>query len=243
MQNLPGVDSQWFPYFNTQTNYFDLSDSVEIPKKICDYLLDMPNPKLKYAPKDDNKNARVRLWKYLYYDAPLPLSKPLPTPKEKQAVLFNPFFPDTPPDNKGYRLFPQVYVKQAQEAAQTRLMVYMGRSVPAKDELSINLSVVFSIWTNYAYELNTKSDAYSRAFAIEQALIEAFHGVNMGGIGTFYFSKLKHPDCGSRAIFDGNTNVGRELTMALEIMTAATPKQENLDNLPLFSENSNLKIG
>ncbi|MBQ8497543.1 MAG: hypothetical protein IJ489_08835 [Clostridia bacterium] len=237
---MPDTKSPWYPYTRVQSSYYDLSDSVDIPRKICDFLLDAP--KGDYIPPDDNRYPRCRLWKYLYYDGEHPLKYPLPTISEKMSVLFNPESPEEPPTEKGYRLIPQIYVKQAQNTAQTRIMVYMGRTVPSSDEMKISLSVVFYLWTHYRYELNTKSDDYSRLFAIEQAIIESFHGVNMAGIGTFYFSRSKHPDCGSRAVFDGNTNIGRELTLALEIATVKTPDFEDFHNMPFFSSNGKIRM-
>lgn len=211
------TSSPYYPYFKAQENYYDLSDTVTLPRKICDYLIDAPVRN--YVPRDDNTYPRCRFWKYLYYDGARPLENPLPTIQEKMSVVFNPDAPQNPPTDKGYRLIPQIFVKQSQEAAQTRINVYLGRTVPMDDELRIALSVHFRIWTHYTYEGNTRSDEYSRAFAIEQSLIEALHGVNMTGIGTFFFSKAKHPDCGSGVMYDGETNVGRELTIALEVAT------------------------
>lgn len=231
MSNKPDITSPYYPYFKVQDAFIDLSDTVDLPRKICDYLLDAP--KGNYKPIDDNKYPRCRLWKYLYFDTAKPLDKKLPTIKEKMSLLFNPAKPDEPPTDKGYRLIPQIYTKQSQTEAQSRIYVYMGRTVPSGDgEFKVAIAVKFLIFTHYTYELNTKTDEYSRCFAIEQALIEAFHGVNMAGVGTFSFSKRVHPECGSREMFDGNTNVGRELTLALEIATNAENGMTDFDNMP-----------
>lgn len=225
--------SQWYPYYNTQPNYYDLSDALYIPRKICDYLIDAPRGE--YMPPDNNSYSRCRFWKYLYYDGARPLDSPLPTIAEKMSVVFDPDKPTEPPTDKGYRLIPQVWTKQAQTDAQTRVYVYMGRTLPQRDEFKISLGVTFFIWTHYQYELNTRQDEYSRAFNIEQALIEALNGVNMAGIGTFYFDKGKHSDCGSNPIYDGDTNVGRELTIALELMTTAQSGGRETSNMPDFN--------
>lgn len=231
MSNKPDITSPYYPYFKVQDAFIDLSDTVDLPKKICDYLIDAP--KGDYKPKNDNKYPRCRLWKYLYYDTAKPLDNKLPTLKEKMSVLFNPSSPDKPPTDKGYRLIPQIFIKQSQTEAQSRIYVYMGRTVPSgESEFKVSLAVKFLIFTNYKYEANTKTDEYSRCFAIEQALIEALHGVNMAGIGTFSFSKRVHQECGSREIFDGNTNVGRELTLALEIATNAENATTEYENMP-----------
>ena len=229
MQSKPDINSPYYPYYKVQDAYIDLSDTVDLPRKICDYLLDAP--KGQYNPIDNNKYPRCRFWKYLYYDTAKPLEKKLPTIKEKMSVLFNPSSPDEPPTKKGYRLIPQVFTKQSQTEGQSRVYVYMGRTVP-KDEFKVVCAVKFLIFTHYTYEANTKTDEYSRCFAIEQALIEAFHGVNMAGVGTFSMSKATHPECGSRDMFDGNTNVGRELTLALEIATNAENDMTEYENMP-----------
>lgn len=232
--------TQWYPYVNVQPTYFDLSNTVDLPRKICDYLIDAP--KNGYVPQDNNAFSRCRLWKYLYYDGARPLDNPLPTIAEKMSVVFNPEKPTDPPTDKGYRLIPQVFVKQEQEIAQTRIMCFIGRTVPSSDEFKISVAVRFLILTHYTYEANTKTEAYSRALAIEQAIIEAFHGVNMEGIGTFYMSRGKHPDCGSEEIYDGNTNIGRKVTLALEIATTSTNGfTENINN-PCIDTQGKIKL-
>ena len=234
MSGIVDVNSQWYPYSKVQEGYFDLKDAVQIPRKICDYIIDAP--KGAYQPKDSEEYSRSRLWKYLYYDGEKPLEQPLPTISQKMSVLFNPEKPEEPPTQKGYRLIPQVYTKQSQENAQTRLYVYLGSTVPNNDENTISLSVVFTIFTHYTYEANMKTDEYSRAVAIEQALIEALHGVNMAGVGTFYFSKTKHPHCGSRVVYDGNTNVGREVTFGLEIATTVPNGTRDFEDMPYIGD-------
>lgn len=235
------VRSPYYPYIKVQESYYDLSDSVSLPRKIADYLIDAPQGD--YVPPDDNNFPRCRLWKYLYYDDPRPLEKPLPTINEKMSVVFNPDNPQNPPSDKGYRLIPQIFTRQSQEKAQTRINVYMGRTVPMNEEMRIALAVTFRVWTHYTYELNTRSDEYSRAFAIEQCLIEALHGVNMDGIGTFFFSKMVHPDCGSGVMYDGETNVGRELTIALQVATTAPNDFGSFVNRPLSNESGSIRWG
>lgn len=224
---MSGITSQWYPYTKVHESYFDLSTTKDIPRRICDYLIDAPTAY--YTPQDNNAYSRCRFWKYLYYDTEKPLSSPLPTIGQKISVVYNPDKSTSPPTDKLFRLIPQIYVKESQEFAQTRVHVYMGRSV-SNNPYQLAVSVVFMIWTHYTYELNTRQDEYSRVFAIEQALIEAFHGVNMDGVGTFFMSKSAHPDCGSRAIFDGNTNVGRELTFGIELASTNLNEIGRMDN-------------
>ena len=212
---MANPNSQWYPYNKVQEGFFDLSDADEIPRKIMDYLLDMPDGV--YTPKDDNKYPRSRMWKYLYYDGARPTDNPLPTPAQKKSVLFNPEAAEKPPTEKGYRLIPQIYIKPAQENAQTRIYCYMGRMI-AESDFKVQLSVVFDIWTHYIQESNTKlNEAYSRVGAISQAIMQAFHGVNMAGVGTFYYNRSKHPDCGEDLLSDKDSNVGRRLVLGLEI--------------------------
>ena len=228
MLNKPDVTSPYYPYYKVQDAYIDLSDTVDLPRKICDYLIDAP--KGDYKPKDDNSYPRCRLWKYLFYDTAKPLEKKLPTIKEKMSVVFNSSSPEKPPTDKGYRLIPQYYVKQSQEKAQSRIYVYLGRTVPT-DNYRMAIAVKFLILTNYTYEANTKTDNYSRCLGIEQAIIEALHDVNMSGIGTFSMSKRLHPECGSVVMTDGKENVGRELTIALEFATTAKNDKTEYNNM------------
>ena len=213
-------DSQWYPYQKVQTNNFNFEQYAMFPRLICDYLIDAP--KGDYQPKDDNKYARCRLWKYLYHDGAKPLSQKLPTIKEKLSVIFNPEKPDNPPTKKGYRIIPQSHIMQAQTEAQTRIYVYLGRAIAQQDDNTFCVSVIFDILTHYQYEINTKSDEYSRSGAIVAALVEALNGVNITGIGTFSMAKRVHPDCGTRPIRDNDQNVGVELIMGLEMATTTT---------------------
>lgn len=209
------IRSQWYPYVKVYEGFYDLSQTIDIPRKVMEYILDMPDRE--YTPIDTNANSRVRLWKYLYYDGARPLDNPLPTPQEKMQVLFNDESPESPPNpEKGYRLFPQYYVKPAQTEAQTRLYVYMGPTYPDSD-ITVQLSVAFDIWSHYTEEANTKDDVYSRVFGIEQAIIEAFHGIEMAGVGTFYFDRKRNPECRSTPFTDRDSNVGRHLVLGLEI--------------------------
>lgn len=111
---------------------------------------------------------------------------------------------------------------QAQDKAQTRIYVYLGRTIAQQDDNTFVVSVIFDILTHYTYELNTKADEYSRSGAIAAALVEALNGVNITGIGTLSMAKRVHPDSGTKPIRDGNENVGVELIMGLEMGTTVT---------------------
>ena len=118
----------------------------------------------------------------------------------------------------------------------------MGRTVANAQNNTFAASVIFDVFTYYGYELNTKTDVYSRSGAIIADLIEALHGVCMDGIGTFQMAKQLHPDSGTRAIFDGDTNVGHELIIGLEMSTTAKRDTAAFNNLPNFGDNQNIKI-
>lgn len=232
------ITSPYYPYFKVQEGFYNFKEFAEFPKMLCDYLLDAP--KGDYQPIDDNDYPRCRLWKYLYYDGEKPLNNPLPTIQQKMSLLFNPDKPTEPPTAKGYRLIPQEYIKQSQEDAQTRIYVYMGRTIASRSNTTFTTSIVFDVFTHYTYELNTKSDIYSRSGAIVAALIDALNGVNIDGVGTFSMSKAVHTDCQTRPIFDGNENVGHELVMGLEMSAIDTNKKGETSNMPKISGNIRL---
>lgn len=232
-------NSQWYPYQKVQVNNFNFEQYAMFPRLICDYLLDAP--KGDYRPKDDNTYSRCRLWKYLYHDGAKPLNQKLPTIQQKLSVLFNPEKATEPPTDKGYRLIPQSHIMQAQETAQTRIYVYIGRAMAQQDDNTFCVSVVFDILTHYTYELNTKADEYSRSGAIVAALVEALNGVNITGIGTFSMSKRVHPDCGTREIRDNNQNVGVELVMGLEMATTTDREFTENTNMTFYNKSGTIR--
>ena len=212
---MTNLDSVYYPYERIYS-YTTLPDGERILKKVVDYLLDLPDAV--YQPRDNNLNPRVRLIKYLYYDDPLPLQKPLPTPEQKKSIVYDPYKPDRPSDiAKGYRLFSQALVSQAQTDGQTILRIYFGRVLP-RSVYQNEFSLRFVCLSNVSMESNTRSTALSRTFAMCQAIIEALSGVNITGVGTFYMDRRQHPDCGIEPINDESTNIGYLLTMALTVM-------------------------
>lgn len=234
------ITSPYYPYIKVSEGVFSGEQYARFPRKVCDYLLDMPVGE--YTPIDDNNYPRTALWKYLYYDGAKPLNNPLPTPQQKMSVLFNPEKANDPPTDKGYRLIPQEYIQPAQEMGQTRIYVYMGRMVASQSDSKFSLSMVFDIFTNYQYELNTKTDIYSRSGGICGALINALHGVNIDGIGTFSMARTTHPDCGTTPIFDGKTNVGTRLTIGIQMATDEPNKVRDTNTMVKMSETSNIYL-
>lgn len=215
-----GFDSPYYPYSRIQPGYLSFRGTEEIPHKLLVYLLDMPDA-AGYTPVDDNTRPRVRLMKYLWYDGADPLAQPLPSPQEKLSLLFDGNEPVLNTDElkslhpKGYRLYWQRFWGEAQTQAQTTVKCYMGREF-AQTPFSARLGVTFEITCNVNQETTTRTDAYSRAYAIEQCIKEALHGVNITGIGVVDISRLAHADNGSRSIYDQTgTLVGRELKMSI----------------------------
>ena len=228
----------YYPYFKIQSNYCDLKGTENLMRKICDYIIDPPQGD--YVPPDNNDFPRCRLWKYLFYDEPKPLSKPLPTINEKMSVMYNPEKSTEAPTDKGYRLFLQEYTIEAQTLGQTRLYVYPGRFIPGENNLTVAIAINFDIWTHYRYENNLKTDENVRTYQIAVELLKAFNGLSINGVGTFFFSRAKHPDCGSRLIGNvDNENIGRQLTLALELATNNI--DDTTDNMPPFGRNQNMR--
>lgn len=208
-------DNKYYPYKKVYGGFYDGSWQDDILKKLVDYLMDMPDAN-GYEPKDDNTYPRTAMWKYLYYDGANPTENPLPTPKQKKQVLFNPDSTENPPTKKRYRLFPQEWIKQSQEDSQTRIYVYIGRII-AESDFKVQMSICFQIWTHYTQEANTKEyDAYSRCLKIANCIMGALHGVNIDGVGAFYFNRTKNSDCTNSVMDDKQSNVGRYLVMGLE---------------------------
>lgn len=220
-------DSKYYPYEKVQTGYNTMRGAEEIPLKIIKYLLDLPD-KEGYEPVDDNDRPRVRFIKYLFHDGENPLAKRLPTAEEKLALLFDPTQPVINSKElekkhpKGYRLFAQTKIGQSQLEAKTEIKCYIGKVSPV-NPYTENISLCFDIWTNVNFETNTKTNYYSRVYDIEQAIIESLHGVNIAGVGVIDFSRIYNGECGSRAIYDEYTNVGRSLILNITWMESTNP--------------------
>ncbi len=202
-------------------NYWAEPSIEDVPKKIRDYLLLLPTKDCP-EPIISNENPRARLVKYLYYDEPNPLSFALPSVEERLNMIFDPFHPDRPSNTeKGYRVFCQSGTAQANTMGQTILRIVMGQSSMQTPFIS-TWSVNFQILTNYTLEANTAT-AEIRTFAMEQAIIQALHGVNMTGVGTFMLTKSQYSygsrntiNNGSKPITDDQELMGRLLTMSFE---------------------------
>lgn len=219
-------EADTYPYERIQTGYNRMEGAEEIPMKLIRYLLDLPDGK-GYQPVDDNGRPRVRLAKYLWHEGANPLGKPLPTPKEKLSLLYDGDVPELNTNDqkkrhpKGYRLFPQVYWGPVELTAQVLMKCYIARVVP-NTEFNAKIGIYFQILVNSNLESTTRTDAYSRAFAMETALVSALHGVNITGIGTVSFSRRDHIDNGSSPLHDNGTHVGRQVHLSIDWMDGGT---------------------
>lgn len=198
-------DSPYYPYSKAPNANNMLRGAERIPKQILTYLLDLPSAD-GYQPSDDNERPRVRLAKYLYYDTGDPLSEPMPTPKQKLSMLYDPTHPAINTDAEkaahpvGYRMYWQHVVKQSIIEEKTFLKCYVGRVFSPRPNFT-TLGIQMEIWVGSGFETTMYTDAESRSFAIEQAVTEALAPINMTGIGAFSFLRRDHADNGSRPIY------------------------------------------
>ena len=224
---IPGI-SPTHPYRRVY-NSFQFGGADTIPYKVMQYLMDLPSAG--YQPPNDNDYPRTRLKKYLYWDDPKPLDKVLPTAKQMRSVYFDPGKPDEPPDKaKGYRIFPQSLVTQAQTQGQTILRCYMGPAYPyvpnRMTAFEAQVTVCFEAMSNTSYESNTRSTAISRTFSMICAIVDALNGVNIDGVGAFYFDRQQNTYCGIMPINDESTNVGYRLYMGVTLAGGNTDNDQ-----------------
>ena len=219
-------DSPYYPYEKVFAGANSLKGIEQIPLKVIKYLLDLPDAS-GYVPVDDNSRPRVRLIKYLYYDEPNPLGRPLPTVEQKLSILYNgenaqiTTEEDKKNHPKGYRLYAQNYDEPSQITAKTMIRCFMARAIP-RTEFKTILGIDFLVVVNYALDNNLKTDVYSRMYAIHQCLVEALHGVNIDGIGTVHYNKAVHGDCGFTLYHDEGTNIYSDTFMAIDWQETTT---------------------
>ena len=206
---------QYYPYERVQT-YGSFPRLEEVPYMVRNYLMDMPSAG--YTPPDDNRFYRCQLMKYLYYDDARPLDNPLPTPEQKLSLVYDPDRPDKAPTKKGYRIFSQEIIHEAQEIGQTIMRVYMGPVYPI-GPFEAEAGIRISFLSNLSYDPGNRSTAISKTFAMACLAMRALNGVNLGsGIGTLYFNRKGHGDNNIYPINDESTNIGYRLTMGLSVM-------------------------
>ena len=219
--------SPTYPYRRVH-NYFQFGDADTIPHKVIRYLMDLPSAG--YMPPDDNDYPRARFKKYLFWDCPRPLDKTLPTAQDMKNILYDPAVPDAPPDkSRGYRLFPQMLVTQAQTQGQTILRCYMGPVYPYSGNrmtsYEAQTTVCFEVLSNVSLESNVGTEVTSRTYAMMCAVIDALNGVNIDGIGTFYFDRSQDTYCGSMPINDESTNIGHRFYLGVTLAGGNTDGQ------------------
>ena len=191
----PAHDSPYWPYRKV-VEADTLAGMEQMPYILCRYLMDLPDGS-GYAPPVDNSFPRVRLKKLLYYDGPLPLSQPCPTPEQIRKLFFDPENPDNPPDDEhGYRIYPQNMVEQSLAKSKSLVRVYMSNAttLESKGAFITRQYMVIDVICNAAIESNTGMTASSRSYDILQAIKEATSGVNFGGIGPLMTSQITKID-------------------------------------------------
>lgn len=212
---MADFNSPFYPYTKTYPGYITGRGIDEVPNLIVRYLMDLPDAN-GYAPADDNNRPRVRLMKYLWHDGADPLGQAMPSATEKISMLYDGSNPVVNTDEeftkhpKGFRIFPQVFWMPADFRAGSMLKLYIGRVLPYSPYYW-DVGISFELVVNYMQDNNLKTSALSRLWAMEQALVESLHGVNITGIGAFDFNRTIHMDAGSHAFHDEGTNIGRQV--------------------------------
>lgn len=205
----PDIKSPYYP-FRKAIDANTIAGVERLPYVLTKYLMDMPLPG--YTPPSDNRFPRARLKKLLYWDDALPLDKPLPTPAQMLSIQFDPYRPGTAADaERGYRIYQQELVQQAQAVAKTILRVYLGslNRVQEKNEFIFRQTVIYTVMCHYDLEANLGMAANSRSYAIVQAIIEATEGVNFGGIGGMVTHQITKFD-------DERTNTGYKIYQTID---------------------------
>lgn len=216
---MVSFDSPYYPYEKTGSGFLTFSGAEYIPYKIVNYLMDLPDAN-GYQPVNDNSRPRVRLMKYLWYDEDKPLQYLMPNPAQKLSMLYDGENPAVNTDDekekhpKGYRIFPQTFWLPAEYDARTQLKCYIGQILPY-DDYSAEIGITFELVVNYMQDNNLKTNALSRLYAMETALIGSLNGVTITGIGAMSFNRRLHMANGSHSFHDDGTNVGRIIGMSL----------------------------
>lgn len=214
----PDFTSPYYPFRKAVAGN-SMAGAEQLPYVIGRYLMDLPDGK-GYTPPSDNRFPRARLKRLIYWDGPLPLEQPLPTPEQIKALQFNPLDPAKPPDvQRGYRIFMQEFAQQAQYDAQTRLHVYHGHGTALQTGKGIYIrqQIIVKVTCNYSLESNVGMTATSRSYDIAQAVIEAMDGVSFGGDGAAQVSNINKID-------DERVNTGFKIYFSIDwISTAPNP--------------------
>lgn len=225
--------SPTYPYPQVPSPNNGLKGSEKIPYMLLLYLLDLPDSN-GYQPPNENEYPRARFSKLVWYDDARPLDNNIPTPQEKLSMLFDADNPDINTDEdkqkhpKGYRLLWQKIRGQSVTEAQTLVKCFIGRVFSSKP-YHTTIGVNFEITTNVNFETNTKTEDYSRCFAIEQCIRESLYRLNMTGVGAISFQRSDHPDNGSVFVWDDGTLLGRRLHCSIDWVDADDNRQVNCE--------------
>ena len=199
----PTIESPYYP-FRKVVEANTLSGIEQLPYIITRYLMDLPSRG--YTPPTDNKYPRVRFKKMLYWDMPRPLEQPCPTTEQIKSIQFDPANPADPPDEaRGYRIYSQELVQQAQASAQTIVRIYLGDTTRMQtvNEFVFRQAIIITVMVTASLEMNCGMP-YGRANTLVQAIIEACEGVNFGGVGAFTLNRIAKFD-------DERTNTGYKI--------------------------------
>lgn len=200
----PTADSPYFP-FRKVVDGNTMAGAELLPYVLTRYIMDLPFPN--YTPPSGNEFPRARIKKLLYWDDAFPLDQPLPTTEQMQSIRFDPTKPGTEPDpRRGYRIFSQELVAQAQAVPQSIVRVYNGgiSRFQLKNEFVWRQQVIWTVMVHYDLESNMATTASSRSYLLAQAIIEATEGVNFGGVGGITTRQMTKFD-------DERTNTGYKI--------------------------------
>lgn len=205
----PAVDSPYYPYRKV-VDANTMAGAEELPYLLTRYIMDLPLPG--YTPPSGNEFPRARIKKLLYWDGALPLEQPLPTVQQMKSIQFDPTHPGAEPDPKrGYRIFSQELVGQAQAVPQSIIRVYNGglSRYQFKNEFVWRQGIIWTVMVHYDLEANMGTTAASRSYAIAQAIIEATEGVDFGGVGGIITRQVTKFD-------DERTNTGYKIYQEMD---------------------------
>ena len=200
----PDASSPYYPY-RKAVDANTMAGAEQLPYLLTKYIMDLPIPG--YTPPTSNDYPRARLKKLLYWDGALPLDEPLPNTQQMKSIQFDPYHPGTEPDPiRGYRIFTQELVGQAQANPQSIVRCYLGglSRYQLKNEFVWRQQVIWTVMVHYDLESNMGTTAASRSYLIAQAIIEATEGVNFGGVGGVVTRQMTKFD-------DERTNTGYKI--------------------------------
>ena len=213
----PSTDSPYYPYRKV-VDANTMAGVEQLPYVLTKYLMDLPLPG--YTPPEGNEFPRARIKKLLYWDGTLPLSQPLPTTQQMKEIQFDPTHPGSPSDPKrGYRIFSQELVAQAQADVQSIVRCYLGglSRYQLKNEFVWRQQIIWTVMVHYDLEANLGTPANSRSLAIAQAIIEATEGVDFGGVGGIVTRQMTKFD-------DERTNTGYKIYQDIDWSASAPSK-------------------